>query len=97
MKSRKPKSPLYNSQAVHTPVPGKTAADYDIYAAFYLNAGGMFDGKLKIVRKTDGRLLYPFPGSAQIGPYLTKEEATQAALALADIIVKGDVAKPDLG
>jgi hypothetical protein len=53
-------------------------------------------GALKVVRKTDSRLLFPFDGAPTIGPFDDKEEALRAAVALGDEIVDADIANPEL-
>jgi hypothetical protein len=48
------------------------------------------------VRKTDGKLLFPFDGADNIGPFPTKADAVAAALARGDAVVDGDLACPEL-
>ena len=43
------------------------AEDFAIYASYQINAGGLFVGTLKVIRKTDGRMLFPFQGAPVLG------------------------------
>jgi hypothetical protein len=45
------------------PFRDRLRTDFAIYASYQINAGGMFVGLLKVVRKTDSRLLFPFEGA----------------------------------
>jgi hypothetical protein len=65
-KGRKPKKVLYSRNSDHPPVPGSTEDDFTIYASYQINAGGLFIGLLKVVRKTDSRLLFPFEGARRL-------------------------------
>jgi hypothetical protein len=68
--------------------------DFAIYATYRL-LHGSFVGSLKVVRKTDNRLLFPFDGAPTIGPFAHKEEALRASETLGLQIVKGDIANPE--
>ncbi|QIE30497.1 DUF6723 family protein [Caballeronia sp. SBC2] len=78
------------------PIPGSTENDFAIFTSYQINAGGMFVGLLKVVRKTDRRLLFPFEGAAPIGPFRNKLEALSAAEQLGRDIVAGDLRTPEL-
>jgi hypothetical protein len=95
-KGRKPKIVLHPRRSNQPPVPGSAEDDFAIYASYQINAGGMFVGLLKVVRKTDSRLLFPFEGAAPIGPFRSKFEAVSAAEELGRAIVVGDLRSPDL-
>ena len=75
---------------------GKTEDDYAVYASYRPHTGGCFVGTLKVVRLTDSRLLYPFDGAEQIGPFFTKDEAREAAVIRGNEIVRGDLQRPEL-
>jgi hypothetical protein len=47
------------------------------------------------VRKTDGRLLFPFAGAPVIGPFPTRQEARTAAATFGSRIVAGDIDNPE--
>jgi len=96
MDNRKPRLALFNSRAVRTAVPGTSEEDFETYATYYANGSGQFNAKLKLVRRTDGRLLYPFEGASPIGPYATGKLAIDAALAVAQKIIAADLAHPEL-
>lgn len=68
--------------------------DFAIYATYRL-IHGRFIGSLKVVRKTDNRLLFPFEGAPTIGPFAHKEEALRASETLGLQIVEGDIANPE--
>lgn len=70
-------------------------ADFDIYASYVVNATGMHIGTLKVVRKRDKRVLYPFDGCETIGPFESSEDARRAAEALGTRIVEADIANPE--
>ncbi|QIE29729.1 DUF6723 family protein [Caballeronia sp. SBC2] len=95
-KGRKPKIVLYPRHSNQPPIPGSTEDDFAIYASYQINAGGMFVGLLKVVRKTDSLLLFPFEGAAAIGPFRNKFEAIKAAEELGREIVAGDLRIPEL-
>jgi hypothetical protein len=55
----------------------------------------MHIGTLKVVRKRDKRVLYPFDGCASIGPYESSDDARRAAETLGQRIVEADIANPE--
>jgi hypothetical protein len=65
-KGRKPKTMLQRRRSNQPPAPGSTEDDFAIYASYQGNAGAMFVGLLKVVRKTDSHLLFPFEGAARL-------------------------------
>ena len=69
--------------------------DFAVYASYQINAGGLFVGTLKVIRKTDGRLLFPFQGAPVLGPYPSREEAREAAAVHGEQIVASDIANPE--
>ena len=77
-------------------VPGKTESDFEVNAGSKLAGYRRFFGVLRVVRKTDGRLLFPFDGAPDLGPYSTKEEALAAAQVYGEHIVEHDLARPEL-
>ncbi|SAL15994.1 hypothetical protein AWB73_00776 [Caballeronia turbans] len=68
---------------------------FDIYASYVVNATGMHIGTLKVVRKRDKRVLYPFDGCETIGPFESSEDARRAAEELGRRIVTADIANPE--
>jgi hypothetical protein len=72
-----------------------TEDDFEIYASYQVNAAGLYIGTLKVVRKTDGRLLFPFAGAPVIGPFPTRQEARVAADTYGSRIVAGDISNPE--
>jgi hypothetical protein len=62
----------------------------------YTTTSRQYYGLLKVVRTTDGRILFPFVGAPIIGPFQTKYEARSAAKAFADRIIAGDLHNPEL-
>jgi hypothetical protein len=92
---RRPKLVLFPTRAV-APTAGTSVSDFQIYASYRGTSGSGFFGTLKVVRKTDGRLLFPFDGADNIGPYPTKAEAVEAAQQRGEQVVKGDLDRPEL-
>jgi hypothetical protein len=79
-----------------TPLSEGTAYEgFDIYASYVVNATGMHIGTLKVVRKRDKRVLYPFDGCEIIGPFASSEDARRAAEALGQRLVEADMANPE--
>ncbi len=69
--------------------------DYEIYATYRRTTEGAFVGVLKVVRKTDGRLLFPFTGAPDIGPFADGREARAAAQRYGETVVKSDLDNPE--
>ncbi|MDR5806439.1 DUF6723 family protein [Caballeronia sp. LZ001] len=78
------------------PVAGTSESDFEVYAAYRGSPSGGFYGTLAVVRTTDGRLLYPFEGAAEIGPFGSKLEAVDAAKRQGLAIIDGDLLRPEL-
>jgi hypothetical protein len=77
-------------------VPAKSESDFEISASSRLAGYRRFFGVLNVVRKTDGRLLFPFDGAPELGPVPTKVEALAAAQVYGEHIVAADLANPEL-
>lgn len=92
---RKPKLVLYPTRAVAQASAGTTVDDFAIYASYRINGSRLYFGTLKVVRKTDSRLLFPFDGAPVIGPYSTKHEAVKAAQERGRLIVLADLENPE--
>jgi hypothetical protein len=92
---RRPKLVLFPARSV-SPSPGSTKDDFLIYASYRGTSGSGFFGTLKVVRKTDGKLLFPFEGADSIGPFASKAEAVQAAQERGEQVVSGDLERPEL-
>jgi hypothetical protein len=71
------------------------ASGYEIYATYRRTTEGAFLGLLKVVRKGDGRLLFPFAGAPDIGPYPDAKEAREAARRHGEAVVKADLENPE--
>ena len=69
--------------------------DYDVYVRYQVNAGGSFVGTLKVTRRADGRLLFPFVGSPTLGPFSNKTDALDAAAAYGEQVIAADIARPE--
>jgi hypothetical protein len=74
---------------------GSVYEGFDIYASYVVNATGLHVGTLKVVRKRDKRVLYPFDGCETIGPYESSEDARKAAQVLGQRLVEADIANPE--
>ncbi|MCR4470394.1 DUF6723 family protein [Burkholderia sp. SCN-KJ] len=77
-------------------IPAKSEVDFDVSAGSRLRGYRRFFGVLRVVRKTDGRLLFPFDGAPDIGPFSTQQEALAAAQVMGERIVQGDLDHPDM-
>ncbi|MFM0052466.1 hypothetical protein PQR51_23275 [Caballeronia grimmiae] len=67
-----------------------------IYASSRGCAASGYYGTLKVLRKTDGRLLFPFDGAETFGPFSTKQSAIAAAQERGEQLVAADIARPEL-
>ncbi|WP_250454111.1 DUF6723 family protein [Caballeronia sp. ATUFL_M2_KS44] len=94
--SRRAKLVLFPWKKDLSAKPGLTEDDYAIYASYRPHVSGAFVGTLKVVRLTDGRLLYPFDGADEIGPFTQKDDARNAAQARGKEIVEADLKMPEL-
>ncbi|WP_408239956.1 MULTISPECIES: DUF6723 family protein [Paraburkholderia] len=65
------------------------------HAGYCMTEHGRYFGTLKVVRKTDGRVIYPFDGAPAIGPFSTAQEARDAAKEYGRTLVSGDVLNPE--
>ncbi|MDR5884233.1 DUF6723 family protein [Caballeronia sp. LZ032] len=92
---RRPKLVFFPSKCPE-PTPGRSAEDYRVYASYRPGTSGRFMGTLKVVRVTDGRLLFPFDGAEELGPFETKEAAKNAAAIRGREIVEADLRSPEL-
>jgi hypothetical protein len=77
------------------PALGASTDDFAVYATYRM-AHGRFIGTLKVLRKTDSRLLFPYDGAPTIGPYDTKEAAILAATMPGTKLVEADLENPEL-
>ncbi|SAK83580.1 hypothetical protein AWB77_04301 [Caballeronia fortuita] len=91
---RLPKLVLFANQKT-MPTRGTSDTYFEVYASYRGTAGSGFYGTLKAIRKADSRLLFPFDGAEQIGPYSSKEDATNAAQTRGDALVAADIAYPE--
>jgi hypothetical protein len=69
--------------------------DYRIYAGYHRTCSGDFMGELKVVRTTDGKILFPFDGAPEIGPFQSAAEAREAARSKGDETVAADLSNPE--
>ncbi|NKJ48740.1 hypothetical protein CIC12_18745 [Burkholderia sp. SG-MS1] len=85
------------SKTVFIPsVPGTSEDDFEVSAMSKMAGYRRFFGVLKVVRSTDGRVLFPFDGAPQLGPYPSRLEAIAAAQVYGEHIVASDLARPEL-
>ncbi|MDE1180370.1 DUF6723 family protein [Paraburkholderia sp.] len=77
-------------------IPAKSEDDFDVSAASKLAGYRRYYGVLKVVRRTDGRLLFPFDGAPELGPFETRIEAIAAAQVYGEQLVAGDLAHPEM-
>jgi hypothetical protein len=93
--SKKPKLVLYPTKKYMAAQPGLTSEDFAIYASYRRGTATEYYGTLKVVRRTDSRLLYPFDGAPPLGPFTSKDEAVCAARNFGNAIVQGDIIRPE--
>lgn len=77
-------------------IPATSESDFEVSAGTKLAGYRRFFGVLSVVRKTDGRVLFPFDGAPELGPFPTKVEALAAAQVYGEHIVAADLARPEL-
>lgn len=92
---RRPRKTRFPRKIV-PPVAGTSEGDFEVFAFYRGSPSGGFYGTLTVVRKTDGRLLYPFEGAADIGPFCSNVDAVDAAKRQGLAIVDGDLLRPEL-
>jgi hypothetical protein len=68
--------------------------DYAVYLTASRTASGQFFGTLEVVRKTDGKTIYPYEGALEIGPFATVEEARRSATNLGGMVIDADLKHP---
>ncbi|MCI0152063.1 hypothetical protein KNO81_40245 [Paraburkholderia sediminicola] len=69
--------------------------DFEIYASYHGTADGRYVGSLRVVRRSDRKILFPFDGAPQIGPFATPAEAREAAVECGRKIVAVDRSAPE--
>jgi hypothetical protein len=84
------------SQPFIPSVPARSETDFEVCAGTRLAGYRRFFGVLRVIRKTDGRLLFPFEGAPEIGPFASKDEALAAAQVFGEHIVEGDLKNPEM-
>jgi hypothetical protein len=91
-----PRKNFMQSKAVLQPaIPGRALADFRIYAS-YRGVPGQFYGTLKVVRLTDKRVLFPFEGCPEMGPFADPQSAVDAAQRYGEQLASGDLQNPEL-
>jgi hypothetical protein len=74
--------------------PGQSLADFRIYAS-YRGFPGQFYGTLKVVRLTDNRVLFPFEGCPELGPFEDRQAALDSARQYGERLALGDLQNPE--
>ncbi|AXF17002.1 hypothetical protein PQQ88_16060 [Paraburkholderia caledonica] len=69
--------------------------DFEIFASYHGTGDGRYVGGLKVVRRADRRILFPFDGAPEIGPYETADQARRAAIEYGKQIVAADRKSPE--
>ncbi|KFX61914.1 DUF6723 family protein [Paraburkholderia fungorum] len=69
--------------------------DFEIFATYHGTSDGRYVGGLKVIRKSDRKILFPFEGAPQIGPYATPAQAREAAVEYGRHIIATDRASPE--
>ncbi|WP_309885058.1 DUF6723 family protein [Caballeronia sp. LZ029] len=94
-RTRRAKVVIFPNRLAVAPKAGAHEDDYAVYAS-YRPSSGRFVGTLKVVRLTDARMLYPFDGAEEIGPFESQNEAREAAVKRGTEIVRADLRCPEL-
>lgn len=79
--------------ARHTPIEADEA--FALYAGYHSTPAGRYVGWLRVVRKADGRVLFPFDGAPELGPYDAPDAARRAAIEYGREIIAADRASPE--
>jgi hypothetical protein len=70
-------------------------ADVEIFATSQRLVDGRYTGQLRVIRKADRKLLFPFDGAPMIGPYDTPQAARRGALDYGQEIASADRTTPE--
>jgi hypothetical protein len=71
------------------------ADDYQISVSAHPADAGGYYGVLQLVRKTDGRQLYPFKGASPVGPFASEQDAKVEAERLGTRLAEADMLDPE--
>jgi hypothetical protein len=72
-----------------------TRDDYDVDIHPERIEEGRYYAALRILRTTDGKLIYPFDGCARPGPCTSADEVKEAARSMANELIRADVNDPE--
>ncbi|MCI0151743.1 hypothetical protein KNO81_38495 [Paraburkholderia sediminicola] len=75
--------------------PAVTDGGFEIYVTYHSTSDGRYVGGLRVLRKSDRKILFPFDGAPEIGPYATPAEAREAAVAYGRQIIATDRGVPE--
>ena len=87
-------SQSYRTRKIAKNIPAQTADQFAI-STTYVERGKQFFAKLKVIRLTDKRVIYPYDGAEQIGPFESKQEAIAAAQMMGEKLVESDLRTPE--
>jgi hypothetical protein len=87
-------SQRYRTRPSATKIPAQSADQFAI-STTYVDRGKQYFGKLKVVRLTEKRVIYPYDGAEQIGPFESRQEAIAAAQILGEKLVESDLRTPE--
>ena len=68
--------------------------DYDVTCTVGLDSSAHFRSRVRIERKRDGRIIYPFDGCPAPSAFLTDAEARADAQRLAENLIRADIFCP---
>jgi len=83
-----------NRRRSATRIPAQTADQFVVIAS-YVERSKQYYGKLRVTRSTDGRVIYPYEGAEEIGPFLTRPDAVAAAQLVGEKFVQSDLLNPE--
>lgn len=69
--------------------------DYEVTCVIGIDSTAHFRSRVRIERKHDGRIIYPFVGCPSPGVFLTGADARADATRLAENLIRADIACPE--
>lgn len=91
----RPKLTFTRSPQTDDSAPAAGSCSCQIYSTYRRTCTGAFFGQLKVVRMRDNRLIFPFEGAPEIGPFEQASQARDAAKELGEKIIEADIQNPE--
>lgn len=90
----RPDSVMHMTRRTATQIPAQSVDQFAVATGFF-ERSKQFYGRLRIIRTTDRRLIYPYTGAEDLGPHRSAQEAIAAVQKLTEKIVAADLANPE--